>query len=171
LGGFHHDIDDLIIQVNVGSTHGVPTTQYQTGASVQVNGMEASLRVPLPRRVALRCWYSFQAARLPGNRRLSNSPDHLGNVSALFPLPLGIEAGTELMVVGERDTREGKSLDPVVLLNLNLIKSLPQYNLDFAAGVYNAFDDDYSDPGGPQHLQDRIPQDGITFRLQVGYGF
>ncbi len=44
--------------------------------------------------------------------------------------------------------------------------------LNSAAGsVYNFFDHSYPDPAGTEHRQDRIPQDGITFRLQARYAF
>ena len=37
--------------------------------------------------------------------------------------------------------------------------------------VYNAFDQDYSDPGGAEHVQASIPQDGRTVMVRVRVGF
>ncbi len=43
--------------------------------------------------------------------------------------------------------------------------------LRFAAGLYNLFNQTYHDPGGFEHVQDRLRQDGFTFRVQLSYGF
>jgi iron complex outermembrane receptor protein len=37
--------------------------------------------------------------------------------------------------------------------------------------VYNLLDRSYSDLGGPEHLQELIPQDGRSFRLKVTASF
>jgi len=44
-------------------------------------------------------------------------------------------------------------------------------NLDLSASVYNLFDKKYGDPGGAEHLQDIIDQDGRTFRVKLTYRF
>jgi iron complex outermembrane receptor protein len=40
-----------------------------------------------------------------------------------------------------------------------------------SASVYNLFDKSYADPGGGEHVQDRIPQDGRSFRVKVTASF
>lgn len=171
LSGFHDEIDDLISQVSIDTAGGTPTSQYQNRDSVDANGMEAALRVPLPRRMAARAAYSFQVTRLPGDRRLINSPEHLGNLGLLFPVLFGIDGAAELFVIGPRDTGDGKRLETVPLVNLNFVYEVRRYDVDLSAGFYNIFDQSYRDPAGVEYLQDSIPQDEFTFRVQVGYGF
>lgn len=43
--------------------------------------------------------------------------------------------------------------------------------LEVSASVYNLFDKAYADPGGQEHVQDTIPQDGRTFRLKATASF
>ncbi len=42
---------------------------------------------------------------------------------------------------------------------------------DVSIGVRNLFDHDYGDPGGAEHTQDQIPQDGRTFYILFGHHF
>jgi outer membrane receptor protein involved in Fe transport len=75
------------------------------------------------------------------------------------------------VVVGPRLTLTGRSLDTVTLANLNLTSGTGIENLDFAVGLYNLANQNYADPGGSEHLQDRIPQDRFTYRVQLSYRF
>jgi iron complex outermembrane receptor protein len=40
-----------------------------------------------------------------------------------------------------------------------------------SASVYNLFDKAYADPGGQEHVQDTIPQDGRSYRVKVTASF
>lgn len=169
---FHDEIDDLVGQVSGSDPAGVPTTQYRNSDStVRATGVEISARVALPKHIGMRAAYSLQVSRLPGDRRLSNSPQHLASLGLLVPLPFGVEAASELLVMGARDTLGGDRLATVVLWNANLVYSVPGYPIDLSIGLYNLLDRSYGDPAGPEYLQDRIAQDPFTFRAQVGYGF
>jgi outer membrane receptor for ferrienterochelin and colicin len=48
----------------------------------------------------------------------------------------------------------------------NLVKGL-----ELSASVYNLFDVDYGHPGGGEHVQDIIEQDGRSFRVKLTYRF
>jgi len=43
--------------------------------------------------------------------------------------------------------------------------------MSVTAGIYNVLDEDYGDPGGTEHAQDVIPQDGRNYRVTVRYQF
>ena len=73
--------------------------------------------------------------------------------------------------MGPRRTFGRRRLETARLLNLNLIYRTPLERLKLSAGLYNLFDQSYPDPGGTEHQQDRIPQDGFTFRVQARYAF
>jgi len=172
LAVYRYDVDDLIEQVQLRRPgfDGV-TLQYRNTGAAEANGAEAELRVPLPRGIVARAAYSAQAARDEDGRILSNSPKHLGSVGLLVPLGYGFDAGTELLIVGPRRNLVGRRLEAARILNLNLGYRPPGTDLRVSAGLYNLFDQSYPDPGGAEHRQDRIPQDGLTFRVQLRYAF
>jgi outer membrane receptor for ferrienterochelin and colicin len=43
--------------------------------------------------------------------------------------------------------------------------------LEVSASVYNLLDKSYADPGGEEHVQDTIPQDGRSFRVKATASF
>jgi iron complex outermembrane receptor protein len=172
LAAYHYRIEDLIEQAVVPDpTFDGETLQFRNVGSATATGGEVEVRVPLPRGIAARGAYSVQEALDRDGRLLSNSPKHLGRVGVSIPLRYGLEAAAELIVVGPRKTLGGSRLETVRLLNVNLLYRTPIRGLGFSAGFYNILDQTYPDPGGTEHLQDRIPQDGFTFRIQVRYAF
>jgi outer membrane receptor protein involved in Fe transport len=169
---YHYDLDDLIDPVEV-DIDGVEGTQFRNGPSADAYGLDVELRQPLPYHSLLRTSFSAQRVRSQGER-LSNSPAYLGKVQLLFPLPLGpfdVDAAAELLVVSPRTTLAGNQVGTVNTLNLNLWYDTPVRDLVLTLGLYNLLDQHYSDPGGVEHVQDSIPQDGLTFRTQVRYAF
>ena len=167
---YHYDMRDLIESAPVMDTSGEPTSRFENGDTVRARGGELELRVPLPHGIALKSSYCLQRAETRQGR-LSNSPQHLGNLTLLFPIGWGFEGGAELVVVGPRDTRDGRRLETARILNVNLDYTSPVPGLGGSLGFYNIFDHTYPDPGASEHLMDRIPQNGFTFRAQVRYAF
>lgn len=168
IGVYHYDVEDLIAQEPAASS--AQAVQFRNGADARANGFSAELRTPLPARASLRAHYTLQQA-LSRGRRLANSPQHSGGAGLLFPLPLGFEGGAEFLVVGPRLTRGRRRLEAARLLNLNLEYRTPVPGLEIGAGLYNLLDHTHPDPAGLEFRQDRIPQDGRTFRLQLRYVF
>jgi iron complex outermembrane receptor protein len=169
---YRYDISDLIEQVRVTVPgYSGRVLQFQNTGSAIAHGAEAEVRVPLPRSAAGRIAYSIQDARDAQDHVLSNSPKHLGNVGLLVPLAAGISAGAELIVVGPRRTLGGAHLETARILNLNLIYATPIRGVDLTCGLYNLLDQSYPDPAPASLIEDRVPQDGFTFRLQLEYAF
>jgi iron complex outermembrane receptor protein len=167
---YHYDVGDLIDQVQVVNDAGVSILQYRNTSNARATGAELELRAQLPGGGTMRASYAIQDARSK-NGRLSNSPRHLGRLGVLFPIVAGLEAAAELDIVGPRTTLNGRQLETAPIANVNLVYHSPLRNLDLAVGLYNVLDRTYPDPGGAEHLQDRIPQDGFTYRVQLHYGF
>jgi iron complex outermembrane receptor protein len=167
---YHYDMRDVIASVRVAGEDSEPTAQFDNGDTVRANGGELELRVPLPRGIALKSSYCLQRAETRTGR-LSNSPQHLGNLTLLFPIGWGLEGGAELVVVGPRDTRDGRRLETARILNLNLDYTSPVPGLGGSLGLYNVLDHTYPDPAAAEHVMDRIPHDGFTFRAQLKYAF
>jgi len=172
LTAYRYDIDGLIEQTRRRSPafDGV-TLQYRNNGAAQANGAEAELSVPLPRRVLMRAAYSLQEARDENGRLLSNSPKHLGRLGVSAPLAYGLGAGAELLLVSPRHTFAGRLLETARIINVNLTYDTPVRDLRLSAGFFNVLNQSYPDPGGAEHRQDRIPQDGLTFRVQARYAF
>ena len=67
-----------------------------------------------------------------------------------------------------RLTLAGQKTDEVLLTNLNLGLAVSRY-VELTTTVRNVFDVDYATPGGPEHRQDVLPQNGreLLVRLHV----
>jgi len=61
---------------------------------------------------------------------------------------------------------EGHNTVNFTIFSQNLVK-----NLELSATVYNLFDEHYSDPATPFHLQSEIPQNGRSFGLKLTYRY
>ena len=163
---YHYTLDGLIETAILDDG---AATQFRNLDNVDAWGAELELRVPLRHRVWLRADYSYQDTRADG-RLLSNSPHHLGHAGVLFPLPFGAEGGLDLQVVGPRLTLQRRHVETVHLLNLT-VNLPPIRGFRLSGSIYNLFDQEYDDPAGSEHLQDRIEQDGLTFRVGLQYAF
>jgi iron complex outermembrane receptor protein len=103
--------------------------------------------------------------------RLSNSPRHVAKGSATFRLPADFavtwtqrfESG-RLTVYGTRT--EAYSVGSLTVRKVELIGGA-----SVLAQVRNLFDTVYATPGGFEHRQARIPQDGRALVLRVDWAF
>jgi iron complex outermembrane receptor protein len=162
---YYYDIDDLIENTRVGND-----IQFKNLDTVEAQGVEFEVRVPFRDRFFFRGSYGLQEARVDGDQLLSNSPKHLGQVSLRFPLPMGVEGGVEYLVVGPRPTLGGGTVDTAQLVNLTVrLPSIHGFRL--TGSVYNLADQEFHDPAGPEQDQDRLRQDGRTWRVQLLYAF
>jgi iron complex outermembrane receptor protein len=77
----------------------------------------------------------------------------------------------DVQYTGPRKTLAGNRTGGFTVANITVSgrKLLPW--LEMSASVYNLFDKAYSDPGGQEHVQDTIPQNGRTFRLKATASF
>jgi len=174
VAGFHYDIQDLI------GTSTVPAGQPNEGliqlqnlGSVDVNGMELTLNGSWARGLQGRASYAYTDARdnMTG-ARLVNSPMHLGKFS--FTVPLYREqlfGSLELLSMSGRRTLADQQDRGYATVNATLFSRELLRGLELSASVYNLFDVKYSDPGGPEHTQDLIQQDGRGFRVKLTYRF
>ena len=80
-------------------------------------------------------------------------------------------AGLELQYSSNVRTLAGNRADSYWLVNATLFSQKLINGLEVSASVYNLFDQRYGYPGGSEHIQDVIPQDGISFRVKLTYRF
>jgi outer membrane receptor protein involved in Fe transport len=121
----------------------------------------------------LRASYAWQISRdKETGDELINSPRHLAKLNYSVPVwGDRLRTGLELQYTGSRKTLAGGTANGHLLTNLTLLSENLARNLTLSATVNNLFDQRYSDPGGQEHVQDLIAQDGRSFRLKLGYRF
>jgi outer membrane receptor protein involved in Fe transport len=103
---------------------------------------------------------------------LSNSPRHLAQLRLTVPAgPGGLRAGIEGVLMGDRLTVSGRSTGAVQLWNVTLLQANLLRRGSLTLGVRNLFNRAYANPGGSEHPDDLIPQDGRTLRVRFGWHF
>ena len=99
--------------------------------------------------------------------RLTNSPAHLGRAGFVVPVVSSLFAAGELVVESGRLTVQETETDAFALLNINLSTTELFGGVRAALLVRNVLDEEYAYPGGWEHLQPAIVQNGREFALTV----
>lgn len=167
---FHYRCDDLI-NLMVDPNDGLRV--FLNESEVRTSGVELELRTKLESGVEGRVSWTYQEAKFDeGDSWLPNSPRNLAKAALLVPLGLDkVTAAFEAHYMGERRTLAKDEIDDFVILNLTISAREIAKGLDLSASVYNLFDEEYFDPGGTEHLQDQIEQDGLAFRVKLTWRF
>lgn len=169
VSGYYYQIRGLISE----------TTQPATAALVYENSQRDDLKgteITLEKqsRSGLQGGVSFSlqdAKDTSTGLPLANSPRELGQANLSLPLfHRKLFASGNLTAVSPRKTLAGHDAAGYLLPNFTLFSTAFK-RCDVSFSLYNAFNHHYSDPAGPQLLQDLIPQDGLTFRLKFAYRF
>lgn len=152
------DPDSPIIFRNAGES-------WATGGEAEIEGRSSGVEGRLS--------YTWvDAKNRSTGEELSNSPRQLvkGQFSTAFWGDRIVPA-LDVQYTGSRKTLAGSRTGGFTVANITVSgrKLLPW--LEVSASVYNLFDKAYADPGGQEHVQDTIPQDGRTFRLKATASF
>ncbi len=168
--GFYSHISDLIsqqIDADTGKLMFDNVDKADTrGGSVE---LEARLAGGLKGRIS----YTLQTTTdsMTG-RRLSNSPEQLAKLGLIVPLGSDkLTSGFELQGSSSVENTHGRRIGGFLLANWTLLDRQITRNLDVSLSIYNLFDTRYSFPGGPEHTEGSILQDGRTFRVKLFYHF
>jgi iron complex outermembrane receptor protein len=108
---------------------------------------------------------------------LTNSPRHLAKGGVAFRLPGGLRPALEVRYESGRRTLADTWTDDSFLADLNLgftppvSSRSPLSRLEFSVRARNLFGARYSTPGGIEHLQPAIEQDGRTVLAELRYRF
>jgi outer membrane receptor for ferrienterochelin and colicins len=170
VSGFYNQIDGLI------SERVDPVTGdffFENGGLAETKGGSLELEATLPKGIKARTSYTFQRTTdTETGERFSNSPEHLAKLNVIVPIYRDkIFSGIELQYTSETKNLQQQPTAGYVLTNWTIISRELIKNLEISASVYNLFDKTYGFPGGPEHLQPTIQQDGRTFRLKATYRF
>lgn len=160
-----NDIKGMISQV-IDPSDGQP--YFANGASVHGEGTLLQLDGKLNNGVEGRVGYGYEST----DDQLSNSPHHLAKLNLTVPLARRrLLAGWESQYTSSRTTLAGNQLGGFVLSNLTLSSRKLDRHIDLSLSLHNLFDKRYSVPGGYEHLQDALQQDGRSFRVKMQYHF
>lgn len=124
-------------------------------------------------------WDLLAFERDPEKREVTNVPMHLAQLRGAAPiLSRALLASTRLSFESGRydryenvdDPPQGRT-EPAVVWDIVLTGEEPKFGLNYALGVYNAFDWRYSIPAGTVSRQETLPQNGRTFLASVEASF
>ena len=167
--GFYYRITDLINQ-RIDPADGLLVfdniDEVKTkGFEVELDGKWDGLRGSLS--------YSYYDARDGKTDETPvNSPKHVAKGNVIVPIVRDrLFAGIELQYTGKRKTLAGNYAGDFFMTNLTLFSQKLAKGLEVSGSVYNIFDKKYGDPGGSEHRQDVIGQDGRNFRFKITYAF
>ena len=146
--------------------------QYHNLGIVSGSGVETEVELDLGRLTG-RASYALQRASNPERvEALSNSPQHLGAFNLSAPLVRDrLRAGLEVRAMSARLTPGNEVVGGHTVTNVNFTTRSLSRRIDASFGVFNVFDEAFSDPVGPQLRQRDIRQDGRTLRLSAAYAF
>jgi outer membrane cobalamin receptor len=166
---FQYRADKLIEQSAVETEFG-PGLIFSNVGGVQGSGVEAEVEVKLACGFASRFSHAYaQTHDTVSGGAIANSPRHLSKLGLQVPVA-SFFVGIEAQFVGERLTLDGERLGPSFMPNVTL-SSPAARRVDFTLGIYNVFNHAHSDPGGEEHLQRSIPQDGRTALVRARVRF
>lgn len=153
-----------------------PVTQleyYDNLEGAESRGVEFEFSGRTSRGMRGRISYALQeTVRAGSGSGFDNSPAHLAKADLVVPLYRDrIFGGLGVQYYSSVNTLAGARTDPYWLLNLTLYSREIAPGLEMSASIYNLLNDRFAVPGGAQHVQDVIPQDGLTFRVKLTYRF
>ncbi|MBI5710912.1 MAG: TonB-dependent receptor [Candidatus Eisenbacteria bacterium] len=164
--GFYYDIAQLISQ-QTDPADGLLV--FRNVEQARASGVELELKARSKAGATGDLSYTYQHSENGQDHGPTlNSPDHLARLGATWPLlDRRLSLGSGLQCTSRRRTLAGAWARGFVLGNLTLLAPLRANQLEASLGVYNVFDTRYADPGGEEHVQDLIPQDGRSWRARL----
>lgn len=179
LGGvslYEYRISNLIDQVEIDED---ATLQYRNVASSMGRGIELELDVVPGGPFSAHAAYTFQTARdRTTDARMTNSPEQIGTLSMAARLSQSLRSAVVLRRETGRLALDGSSTPSFVRTDINLGYALPLSRLgglgksaEVSLRVNNVFDTRYFTPGGVEHRQAAIVQDGRAFTMRLNWRY
>jgi iron complex outermembrane receptor protein len=174
---FHYDMKDLIdlTQDPVDGFY-----QYRNVGDAKANGFEVELQGRLGDTGTGYASYSYQHAsdRATG-ARLTNSPAHMLKGGAALDVAGWLATALDTRYESSRLTLAGTETDPAVITDLHLLfparasgaRRGSRDRLELSLRLNNVFDASFATPGGVEHRQAAIAQDGRNLSAELRYRF
>jgi iron complex outermembrane receptor protein len=146
---------------------------YRNTKGAEQKGVELELEGRWQNGVRGRLSYALQKSEEVETRKLMvNSPAHLIKLNGIAPLFSDkLFLGLEEQFTSRRKTLAGLQTRDFFVTHATLFSEKIIEGLELSASIYNLFDRKYSDPAGPEHIQNAIRQDGRSFRFKLTYRF
>ncbi|HKR58092.1 MAG TPA: TonB-dependent receptor [Pyrinomonadaceae bacterium] len=171
--GYYYRLNNLISQQADPVTGAITLRNAET---IRAKGMEFEAEAKLASGFESRVSYTFQQVtnRMTGEL-LTNSPRHLGKLNLSVPVAKNkVFASFDLQYVSLRRTLANlpsRDARAYWLPTFTLFSPKLMNGLDVSFSINNLFDQKYGYPGGEEHQQNIIVQDGRTWRLKLTYRF
>jgi iron complex outermembrane receptor protein len=172
LSVFHSRISKLISQQAAPGNTG-DDLYFANTSEARAHGVEGEFEGRWGRILTTRLshtWVRTEDAEV--DAQLSNSPQNLSKFAVIVPLGGVLSSvAVEGEHIGARLTLEGTRLPRTFLTNLTLLSAKLAHRGELSVTVHNAFDRRYLVPGGEEHPEQAIAQDGRTLHAQLTVGF
>jgi iron complex outermembrane receptor protein len=165
LSGYTYDIDGLITQTATPDSD----PYFDNIDDVQARGVEIELEGSYDNGTILRGSWAIQRAKdVASDLELTNSPRHLGKLTASTPV-LGSKlfANVDLQYQSDSLTLARTRGPSFWLTNFTLNTHDRWSKVELTVGIYNAFDEDHPFSGAEEHLQRLLPQEGRTYGAEI----
>jgi iron complex outermembrane receptor protein len=151
---------------------------YQNRETARTRGIELELTARLSGAVSGYLSYADQSTvdtkRDPdetGSLNLSNSPARSAKAGFSLPLVAGTRASAEAVWETGRLTVQDTRTRAFVIGNLNLEYAPAGLPVRLSLRIRNIFNSQWATPGGLEHLQAEIPQNGRNATMRLEYRF
>ena len=147
-------------------------TQFQNVSAALARGAEAGITARFAGGVSGYASYAYQKSKDDrSGSELTNSPDQAFKLGLSSPLVGPLRLSGELLYETGRLTVRDTRTTSYFLTNLTLSADPGVLPVRILAQVRNVFDVQYGTPGGFEHRQASIRQDGRNYALRLEYRF
>ena len=147
-------------------------TQFQNVGAALARGAELGLTARFGGGLSSYASYAYQKAKDDrSDSELTNSPDQSFKLGVSCPLVGPLHLSGELLYETGRLTVQNSRTSSYLLSNLTLSADAGRVPVRVLVQIRNLFDVDYGTPGGFEHRQAEIGQDGRNYALRLEYRF
>ncbi len=144
--------------------------QFQNLNRVKAYGLGLELNAHLKSGLSGYAIYNYQKAEdVETKKELTNSPRHIFKLGLSIPLINRFYASPQWLYETERITVYGTKTDPYLLTNVNFTSKLLFNHIRASFLVKNLFAVEYRLPGGYEHKEDALTQNGRNFIVKLEY--
>ena len=173
LSVFEYRLRDLIDQVDAGNG----AVRFENINASRAAGVELQLEAMPSGPVSGRAAYAFQRVRTdPSGESLTNSPEQIARFALASRGSFGFRPAVEVRYESGRRTIAGPSTNAFTRTDFNLGYTPSMVSgvrwlrgADLSVRVSNVFDIAYATPGGVEHRQNAIKQDGRSFLFRLDW--
>jgi outer membrane receptor for ferrienterochelin and colicins len=145
---------------------------FQNIQSVKSDGIEVGVQAYFMNNLSGYFNYSYEhSVDEETDSPLTNVPEHLFKCGLAWRSAYGISLGTEIHYETKRLTIHGTWTTPFLIDNIFMSYRFCHETCQTTLKITNVFNTSYSYPGGYEHLQNSIQQDGRMMEIQVQYSF